>query len=56
MRDSWRSSTSTHRNLELNGLAQVYLRELFSGRHTDYDLRDSFRKLNFQAAYWLFET
>ena len=30
----------------LNGLAPVYLRELFSERHTDYDLRDSFRKLN----------
>ena len=29
-----------------NGLAPVYLRELFSERHTDYDLRDSFRKLN----------
>ena len=30
----------------LNGLAPVYLHELFSERHTDYDLRDSFRKLN----------
>ena len=30
----------------LNGLVPVYLRELFSERHTDYDLRDSFRKLN----------
>ena len=30
----------------LNGLAPVYLHELFSERHTDYDLRDSFSKLN----------
>ena len=30
----------------LNGLAPVYLHELFSERDTDYDLRDSFRKLN----------
>ena len=30
----------------LNGLASMYLHELFSERHTDYDLRDSFRKLN----------
>ena len=30
----------------LNGLAPVYLHELFSERHTDYELRDSFRKLN----------
>ena len=30
----------------LNGLAPVYLRDIFSERHTDYDLRDSFRKLN----------
>ena len=30
----------------LNGLAPVYLRDLFSEQHTDYDLRDSFRKLN----------
>ena len=30
----------------LNGLAPVYLHELFSERHTDYDLRDFFRKLN----------
>ena len=30
----------------LNGLAPVYLHELFSERPTDYDLRDSFRKLN----------
>ena len=30
----------------LNGLAPVYLHELFSERHTGYDLRDSFRKLN----------
>ena len=29
-----------------NGLAPVYLHELFSERHTDYDLRASFRKLN----------
>ena len=28
----------------LNGLAPVYLHELFSERHTDNDLRDSFRK------------
>ena len=30
----------------LNGLAPVYLHDLFSERHTDYDLHDSFRKLN----------
>ena len=30
----------------LNGLAPVYLHELFSERHTAYDLRYSFRKLN----------
>ena len=30
----------------LNGLAPVYLHELFSERCTDYDSRDSFRKLN----------
>ena len=30
----------------LNRLAPVYLHELFSERHTDYDLRDFFRKLN----------
>ena len=30
----------------LNGLAPVYLHALFSERDTDYDLRDSFRKLN----------
>ena len=30
----------------LNGLAPVYLRDLFSERNTDYDFRDSFRKLN----------
>ena len=30
----------------LNGLAPVYLHELFSERRTDYDLRDSFRNLN----------
>ena len=30
----------------LNGLASVYLSELFSKRDTDYDLRDSLRKLN----------
>ena len=30
----------------LNGLAPVYLHDVFSERHTDYDLRDSFRKLN----------
>ena len=29
----------------LNWLAPVYLQDLFSERHTDYDLRDSFRKL-----------
>ena len=29
-----------------NGFAPVYLHYLFSERHTDYDLRDSFRKLN----------
>ena len=30
----------------LNGLAPVYLQDLFSERHTDYHLRDSFHKLN----------
>ena len=30
----------------LNELAPLYLQDLFSERHTDYDLRDSFRKLN----------
>ena len=30
----------------LNGLAPVYLHDLFSERLTDYDLRDSFRKKN----------
>ena len=30
----------------LNGLASMYLHELLSERHTDYDLRDSFSKLN----------
>ena len=30
----------------LTGLAPVYLHDLFSERHTDYDLRDSFRQLN----------
>ena len=30
----------------LNGLAPVYLHDLFSERHTDYDLSDSFRNLN----------
>ena len=34
----------------LNGLAPVYLKDLFSERHTDYgmrdSLRDSLRKLN----------
>ena len=30
----------------LNGLAPVYLEELFSERHIDYHLRDSFYKLN----------
>ena len=30
----------------LNGLAPVYLQDLFSERHTDYDVRDSLRKLN----------
>ena len=29
-----------------NGFAPVYLHDLFSERYTDYDLRDSFRKLN----------
>ena len=28
------------------GLAAVYLHDLFSERHTDYDLRDSFLQLN----------
>ena len=40
----------------LNGLAPVYLDDLFSEQHTDYDLRNYFRKLNLpKAAYWLFE-
>ena len=30
----------------LNGLAPVYLQDLSSERNTDYDLRDSFHKLN----------
>ena len=30
----------------LDGLAPVHLHDLFSERHTDYDLRDSFRRLN----------
>ena len=30
----------------LNGLAPVYLQDLFSERHTDYGMRDSLRKLN----------
>ena len=31
----------------LNGLAPVYLQDLFSDeRHTDYDMRDSLHKLN----------
>ena len=30
----------------LSGLAPVYLHDLFSERHTDYDLSDSFRSLN----------
>ena len=30
----------------LNGWAPVYLHELFSERHTDYDLRVCFRKLS----------
>ena len=30
----------------LNGIAPVYLQDLFSERHTDYHLRDSFHKLN----------
>jgi len=30
----------------LNGLAPVYLHDLLSERHTDYDFCDSFRKLN----------
>ena len=30
----------------LNGLAPVYLQDLFSERHTDYDMRDSLHKLN----------
>ena len=31
----------------LNGLAPVYLQDLFSERHTDYDMRDSLRKRSF---------
>ena len=30
----------------LNGLAPEYLHELFSERHTDYHLVDSFHKIN----------
>ena len=30
----------------LNGLAPVYLQDLFSERRIDYDMRDSLRKLN----------
>ena len=30
----------------LNGLAPVYLQDLFSERNTDYNLHDAFRKLN----------
>ena len=30
----------------LNGLAPVYLQDLFSERYTDYHLRDSFLKFN----------
>ena len=30
----------------LNGLAPVYLHDLYSEQLTDYDLRDSFHKLN----------
>ena len=30
----------------LNGLAPVYLHEIFSERHTDHHLHDSFHKLN----------
>ena len=30
----------------LNGLAPVYLQDLFSERNTDYNLLDAFRKLN----------
>ena len=37
---------SYHDVKSLSGLAQVYLHELFSERHTDYDSRDSFPKLN----------
>ena len=29
----------------LNWLAPVYLQDLFSERHTDYDMRDCLRKL-----------
>ena len=50
---------ATMRFKSLNGLAPVgvYLHELFSERRSDYDLRDSFRKLSStQAAYELFET
>ena len=39
----------------LNGLAPVYLQDLFSEWHTDYDFRDSFRKLNLpkpRTDYW----
>ena len=40
----------------LNWLAPVHLHDLFSERHTDYDLRDSFRTLNLpKTAYWIFE-
>ena len=30
----------------LNGLVPVYLQDLFSERHTDYDMRDTLRRLN----------
>ena len=30
----------------LNGLAPVYLKDLFRERHTDYEMHDSLRKLN----------
>ena len=39
----------------LNGLALMYLHELFNERHTDYHLRDSFHKLSLPT-YQIFKT
>ena len=42
----------------LSGLAPVYLQDLFSERHADYDMRDSLRKLNLPKprTAWLLKT